>query len=287
MGARRHAPISLRHRDLFQDSTNMNNGHILARARHLAWRAWAASPIGARRWCCLCGQKVQRFLPYRGACSDMPAVLSEMHVIGSDVENFECPACGCHDRERHLLLYLRASGLITQMRSARILHFAPETQLQRQIAKAQPAEYVLGDLHPMRSDVRRLDLLAIDFPRDSFDFVIANHVLEHVSDDVQALREIRRVLRPGGFAILQTPYASHLQSKFEDADITSEPARLQAYGQEDHCRLYGADFPAFVASLGFVAKTATHATLLRDVDAARMGVNALEPFLLFGKPEGQ
>jgi SAM-dependent methyltransferase len=262
----------------------MNIELTLARMRHLATRAWAAAPVGAGCLCCVCGRAVRRFLPYRGSWSGMPPVLADMGVIGSDIENFECPACTCHDRERHLLLYLQASGMLAAMSGARILHLAPERHLKDFIAQAGPDAYTLGDLYPSRDDIRRIDLLDIDCPDASLDFVIANHVLEHVSDDARALREILRVLRPGGHAILQTPYASRLQSKFEDASITDEHARLHAYGQEDHCRLYGADFPDFVASFGFVSKVATHAALLPAIDARRMGVNALEPFLLFAKP---
>jgi SAM-dependent methyltransferase len=258
--------------------------HTLAQMRHLAIRAWAAAPVGADSLCCICGRKLRRFLPYRGAWSGMPPVLADQGVIGSDIENFECPACGCHDRERHLFLYLQASGLFRAMAGARILHLAPERHLQRLVAQAGPSEYVLGDLYPTRTDIRRIDLLDIDCPEASFDFVIANHVLEHVSDDARALREILRVLRPGGQAILQTPFASRLPSKFEDAAITGEDARLQAYGQEDHCRLYGADFPDFVTSFGYLSKVSTHAALLPGVDARRLGVNAQEPFLLFAKP---
>ena len=256
----------------------------LAQLRHMASRAWAAVPVGAGLLCCICGRKVRRFLPYRGTWLGMPPVLTEGGVIGSDILNFACPACGCHARERHLWLYLQACGILQAMGGTRILHLAPEMHLQRLIAGAAPRVYVLGDLYPSRADIRRIDLLDIDFPEHHFDLVIANHVLEHVSDDTRALREILRVLRPGGKAILQTPYASRLPRKFEDPSITSEEARLHAYGQEDHCRLYGADFPDFVASFGFVSHAATHAALLPEVDTRRMGVNAQEPFLLFEKP---
>ena len=223
-------------------------------------------------------------MPYRGTWSDMPSVLVAAGVVGSDLANFECPACGCHDRERHLYLYLQATGLLRSMAKARILHLAPETHLQRLIAQAAPQDYVLGDLFPSRPDIQRIDLMDIDLPDSQLDFVIANHVLEHVHDDVKALHEIRRVLRPGGCAILQTPFASLNDHKFEDAGITSEHARLLAYGQEDHCRLYGADFSDFVASRGFIDRTATHAELLPDIDPRRMGVNPREPFLCFMKP---
>lgn len=256
----------------------------LARVRHLAGRAWATTPIGAAFLCCICQRKVRRFLPYRGAWSGMPGVLTDAGVIGSDIENYECPACGCHDRERHLFLYLQACGMFANMAGWRILHLAPERHLHRLMARTAPREYVLGDLYPTRPEMRRVDLMDIDFADGHFDLVIANHVLEHVADDGRALREILRVLRPGGQAVLQTPFASRIATKFEDARITSEPDRLRAYGQEDHCRLYGADFADFVASFGFLSKTAQHAALLPAVDARRMGVNVLEPFLLFSKP---
>jgi SAM-dependent methyltransferase len=253
--------------------------------RHLLDRAAAAVPFGARCHCAVCGRRVRRFLPYRASWPAMPKVLTEQDVIGSDICNFECPACGCHDRERHLLLYLRASGLFDELAGARILHLAPERHLGRLIRDSRPADYVQGDLHPSRAEIRRIDLMQIAFPDASFDWVIANHVLEHVADDAQSLREIRRVLRPGGKAILQTPYASRLPHKMEDASIVSETARLAAYGQEDHCRLYGADFAGFVASFGFTAEGTSHQDLLAHIDPQRAGVNAREPFLLFVKPQ--
>lgn len=163
----------------------------------------------------------------------------------------------------------------------RRLAFAPEPRLQSVIAAKRPAQYVLADLYPDGPQVRRIDLLAIEFPDAQFDFVIADHVLEHVADDVRALGEIRRVLRPGGRAILQTPYSARLPTKFENPAIVTKAARLRAYGQEDHVRLYGTDLTAFIAGQGFVDRTASHAALRPGVDARAAGVNAREPLLLF------
>lgn len=262
----------------------MTLSNLARHARRTAWRMAARWPIGATRVCCICGSRVQRFLPYRDGLASLPAVVTEADIVGSDVENFECPACGCHDRERHLYLYLKATGLLDALRGARVLHFAPEAHLQRLIAAAGPAHYLRADLMPARPGVQKLDLTAINLPDGQFDFVFANHVLEHVGDDAKALREILRVLRPGGQAILQTPYSARLPSKLEDPRIRSEAERLQAYGQEDHCRLYGADFADRVTGFGFVSRVATHAALLAQVDPQVSGVNAREPLLRFAKP---
>jgi hypothetical protein len=256
-------------------------------ARRAVRRLWARWPGGAAHRCCLCGHAVRGFLPYRDGVASLPAVATEADIIGSDVEHFECPVCGCHDRERHLFLYLRAAGLIEALRGARVLHFAPEAHLQNIIVSAQPLEYVRADLFPQRPEVRKLDLTAIDFPDARFDFVIANHVLEHVGDDGKALREILRVLQPGGRAVLQTPFAAARPVKFEDATIQGGAERLRAYGQEDHCRLFGADFASYVAAHGFKSLVAGHDELLPDVDARLHGVNQREPFLLFAKPEAR
>ena len=253
--------------------------------RRAARRLWARWPAGASRRCCLCGSAVRAFLPYRDGLASLPAVAVEADIVGSDVQNFECPACGCHDRERHLVLYLHAAGLLAAMKGARVLHFAPEPHLQRVIAAAAPAQYVRADLHPRQPGVNRLDLTAIAMPAASFDFVIANHVLEHVGDDALALSEILRVLCPGGHAVLQTPFAAARAGTFEDPRITGDAERLQAYGQEDHCRLFGADFDRRVVAAGFVSRVAQHAQLLPHVDARACGVNPREPLLLFAKPE--
>jgi SAM-dependent methyltransferase len=85
----------------------------------------------------------------------------------------------------------------------------------------------------------------------SLDFVIACDVLEHVPDDGQALAELSRVLRPGGWAVLTVPQKDGLATTYEDASITSEEGRLQAFGQEDHLRIYGDDFPELVGQHGF------------------------------------
>ena len=53
--------------------------------------------------------------------------------------------------------------------------------------------------------VRKGDIRAMPFPDESFDFVMATDVIEHVDEDRLAAREIARVLKPGGRALITVP----------------------------------------------------------------------------------
>lgn len=242
-------------------------------------------PLPSSRYCCICKQRVLRFVPYRGGSLFLPPLTRALSVIGSDVDHFECPHCGSSDRDRHLVLYLEAMGLTERISGARILHFAPEKHVVALIAARQPSQYVLADRYPAHAGIAELDLTRIAVADQSFDLVIANHVLEHVGDAREALREIHRVLANGGFAILQTPFSSSLTRTFEDPGIQNRLARRHAYGQDDHVRMFGRDIEAVFASEGLVSHVRTHRVLLPKIDAARHGVNAAEPFLLFQKSQ--
>lgn len=256
-------------------------------ARTVRAAATLPLPLPSRGFCCVCESTVAAFLPYVSTGVRRfrnPALMTALGVVGSDIARFTCPRCLSHDRERHLLLYLRAVGLDQRLSGLRILHMAPEANLGRMIAARRPVRYVQGDLFPAHAGVERVDMQAMPFQDGSFDLVIANHVLEHVADDLCALREIARVLAPDGRAILQTPYSPVLAATFADTGITTPAARLQAFGQEDHVRLYGRDIFERFASAGLRDETRTHAQALAHVDPFRHGVNGAEPLFLFRKP---
>lgn len=251
--------------------------------RKLVSYALAGWVPGGKCHCIVCGHKVWRFMPYRRGSRGAPPLMHAIEMVGSDADHFECPRCGAHDRERHLLMYLRASGVLEGLRGKSILHFAPEKRLAQFIRAAGPARYAPCDLFPRDPDVQRVDMLAMPFEDASFDVVIANHVLEHVDDDRRALAEIHRVLHPGGHAILQTPYSRKLHHTWSDGGIDTPAARLQAYGQEDHVRLFGRDIFERMVAAGFDSAVRRHSELLAEVDAGSAGVNPAEPFFLFRK----
>lgn len=254
------------------------------RFRHALLRAIGRIKFCAGLHCIICKHSVHFFLPYRNGLKDIPPLIKELDVIGSDVLNFSCPNCRCHDRERHLYLYLTASHLLDTIAGSKVLHIAPEVHIAKIIATNNPATYIQGDLHPVNEKIQKINIEKTEFPNDYFDLIIANHILEHVSNDTVAIQEVHRILKPGGYAILQTPYSAKLKAVFSDDGIDTDSARLQAYGQEDHVRLYGANLAEFIASFGFQSLVTSHNQLLPHVDPKRTGTNIKEPFFLFRKP---
>jgi SAM-dependent methyltransferase len=236
-------------------------------------------------YCCICDQSVQNWLPYPHSDQRSP-LMAVFDAVGSDPRHFKCPVCASHDRDRHLWLYMRASGLVTQLKGARILHMAPERHLEVLIEAAEPGEYIRGDLHPQRANQQRIDLEALPFDDNSLDLIICNHVLEHVAQPMQALSEMQRVLKPGGILIAQTPYAPSLIHTLEMHTPPDARTAHLLYGQTDHVRLFGSDIADYFHAAGFKGDLLHHEALLPQVSGADFGCNTREPFFVFWKPQG-
>jgi SAM-dependent methyltransferase len=161
-----------------------------------------------------------------------------------------CPRCRSEVRHRLLAAALTLPPYEHILTGKFVLHFAPETVVG-EILRASAGSYTTADL--LRDDVdARLDMT--DMPAvasESFDVVVACDVLEHVADDRRALREIRRVLRPGGCAVLTVPQKDGLRETFEDETVVDPAERERVFGQWDHLRIYGDDFPGLLESAGF------------------------------------
>lgn len=114
---------------------------------------------------------------------------------------------------------------------------APEPGLEAALRALPGLQLTAADLDPSAGHLRA-DLQSLPFGDQQFDVVIANHVLEHVHDDLAAFREVHRVLKPGGFAVLQVPVNG--PSTRDDPAATPEE-RLRLHGQRDHVRTYGRD----------------------------------------------
>jgi SAM-dependent methyltransferase len=132
---------------------------------------------------------------------------------------------------------------------------APDYGIHWRLAARPGLAYRAIDLYPGRygyaGAIEAGDLTALEEEDGSVDLLIANHVLEHIPDEARALAEIRRVLRPGGTALLQVPIALKLDHTLEDPTADTPEARERVYGQADHVRLYGRDHPAHLERNGF------------------------------------
>lgn len=234
-----------------------------------------------QRHCIYCDRDVAAWLPFHITEADVSPFLWRVGITGSNVARFQCPHCHSNDRERHLRLYLDRLNIWNKFANASVLHMAPEFYISKAIKDAGPARHILGDLSPQSAEVEKIDLEAIPAPDAAFDFVICNHVLEHVNRPEVALSEAHRVLRPGGRFISQTPFAAKLSTTLEDPLLQSASDRLFFYGQDDHLRLFGIDIEVMILSAGFRGKLRSHDTVLPDVDPESAGVNELEPFFDF------
>ena len=201
--------------------------------------------------CVVCGASVRHMLTQG---HDYP-VLKALDVVGGEVKrDDECPICHANDRVRLVYLYLKTR---TRMLSGpgRLLHIAPELGLADILAAVPGLDYVPADLDRRRyrhlDNLQSFDLQDAPFADGSFDWIVCNHVLEHIPDDRRAMREMCRMLKPGGLAILQVPLAMRLDRTEEDPSVTDEAERIRRFGQRDHVRIYGRDYYDRLAEAGF------------------------------------
>ena len=171
---------------------------------------------------------------------------------GGPMEESICPLCSSYGRERHILLFLKSCTSVFA-HPIRMLHLAPEKNLERVLRRCRNIRYVSADLMSSLASVHT-DITALSFGDDIFDIVICNHVLEHIPDDRLAMREIIRVLKPGGWAILQVPIATSRAATEEAPWITSPSERLRLFGQTDHVRVYAEDYVQRLQEEGFTVE---------------------------------
>ncbi|MBK9014254.1 MAG: class I SAM-dependent methyltransferase [Saprospiraceae bacterium] len=175
-------------------------------------------------------------ISYRGdkvGCNICDSKLSAFITL----ENGEmlCPACGSLPRNRRLWQVLKGQNLM----HGNVLDFSPSRCLSRKMRKQKGIRYISSDYAGEFEAEKSHDITAIAEPDDQFDLVICYHVLEHVDDDRQAMAELYRVLKPGGKAVIQTPFKD--DGIYEDPSIVTPGERLKHFGQEDHVRVYSAD----------------------------------------------
>lgn len=143
-----------------------------------------------------------------------------------------CPNCGSRSRTRRLYKYLIDNNLIM----GSVLHFSPPRALFNRLKKHSIDKYYASDFEKEFIADYQFDITKINLPDHSIDLLICYHVLEHVLDDFAAMKEIKRVLKIDGKALIQTPFKDG--EIYEDSSITDPNERELEFGQSDHVRIY-------------------------------------------------
>ena len=229
--------------------------------------------------CNYCYRSVDAFLPLSLKGGQLSNFIRSVEIVGSDPDKYLCEHCGSTDRERHLKQYLERIDLA--LKGKRVLHFSPERNFQRFIASLCPELHVLASYGSKDLRTLDIDIERIPFNDETFDLVIANHILEHVSSPEKAICEVNRVLKKDGLALLQTPYSATLCETFESDRINSDDLKLFYYGQEDHVRLFGVDIFNRLSTY-MDSAVLRHADVFQDNQDPH-GVNLSEPLFLFKK----
>ncbi len=198
------------------------------------------------------GKSFKKFLPYG---------------YENQRENVLSPSTLSLERHRLLWLYLKnETGFFTE--KLKVLHFAPEQAFYNRFRKLPNLDYTTTDLNSPLADVKA-DICNLPFEDNSFDFILCNHVLEHIPDDTKAMKELYRILSPGGTAILQIPQDLQREKTFEDDTITSRKERAKIFGQYDHVRIYGRDYFEKLRGIGFKVEEVDYSAKLSPLEVNR------------------
>ena len=162
--------------------------------------------------------------------------------------NAQCPVCGSLERHRALWMFCEERQIFCT--GGRLLHFAPEPIFHRKFSSMKNIDYWPVDINENMPGIRKaVDITDIPFEDNSIDMIVCNHVLEHIMDEKKALSELHRVLKPEGFAFLNVPILR--EKTLEKPEYNTPELRFKYYGQHDHVRAYGKDYPVRLRSSGF------------------------------------
>jgi predicted SAM-dependent methyltransferase len=224
--------------------------HSFKSQKHLA-------NAGTRFYCPGCKKYWQSFKPFPPqwmqelADSGWPYKMEDAETL--NYENYSCHGCGITDRDRLYIIFLEK--MLDRHKEYRILEFAPRPALSHFLRSMsnimhRTSDLFMGDVDD-KQDIQDLYL----YNDNSFDVFICSHILEHVTDDIKATKELYRILNPGGFGIVMVPILAPVIATKEDPSITDENLRLKYFGQADHVRLYAKqDFIERLRSVGFKVK---------------------------------
>ena len=198
------------------------------------------------------GKSFRRFIPYG---------------YNNVRKNALSPSTYSLERHRILWLYLKnETDIFTK--KIKLLHFAPEPAFHKVFKNSNNISYDTIDLNSPLAEIKA-DICNLPLEDNTYDFILCNHVLEHVYDDLKAMSELYRVLKKGGTGIFQIPIDLKRENTYEDNSIKSIKERNKAFGQYDHVRIYGMDYFERLNSVGFSVKKVKYANKLSDKEITK------------------
>lgn len=217
--------------------------------------------FGRNRFCPVCESSTRLFLSHGPRTKQ--------------IKDIVCPVCFSHERHRLSWSFLNSHTNLNDGSHKKLLHFAPETEFARKFIRIPGIEYFSADLSSPHAK-EKMDITDIKWPDDSFDIIYCCHILEHVTDDRRAMSEMYRVLKPGGWALIQVPI-SRDQNTFEDPSITDPAERERLFWWYEHVRLYGLDIENRLSEAGFHVDVVFGNQIIKPEDYERMRINPDEP----------
>ena len=179
---------------------------------------------------------------------------------------------GTFSLERHRLLWLYLKNETTFLeKKLKVLHIAPEQIFYKKFKQLKKWEYITLDLQSPLAQIKA-DVCHLPLNDNSFDLIFCNHVLEHIEEDAKAMKELFRVLKRGGTAILQVPINEKLKKTYEDPAIKKPKERTVAFGQYDHVRVYGLDYLERLKKAGFQVEFLNYATTFSKEQIQKYGL---------------
>ena len=223
--------------------------------------------------CVLCNQKFREFMAFGVPPAEVRS-------------NAQCPSCKSLERTRIYWHFLSSKPNFLKT-DIKVLHTAPEASLFKKFLGLKNIKYYPIDKfapgYSYPAPTRNMDITSLDFEDDYFDFILSSHVLEHVIEDRKAMKEFYRVLKPGGFGLLQVPIEFDRELTYEDDTIQSPEEREKEFGQYDHVRIYGRDYLDRLKEAGFKVDLIDYTNGMSEKEIFRLGFGEKEMLFLVTK----
>jgi SAM-dependent methyltransferase len=186
---------------------------------------------------------------YRGRdiyCPFCPGFFkAERYPFSKEISS-NCPVCGSTVEERTILLFLQTK---TEMMSGekKILVIAEPGNIADYFENFPNA---VLKIYTETGDFSIRDNSMKDrYPDDEFDIIVCNHVIEKLPQPQLILKEIKRILKPDGIAMMMA-YVDYEKEKTVELAVTHFKDRLSLYGIPGNYRRYGKDYPDQIRSFG-------------------------------------